>query len=222
MARRARNSDEAIPIDRFLRDEGYIGRAGGVARLVLEKAGLTRPGKTGMSSLKLPRAREVLGTELLRVCDRSSCREAVGDDLRQVVEVARAACDICGGSNNQGAVRGMVRGCADAGVRRIVVVGGTPRLDETLGRLVNGALEVRFVSGVEKEPNQREALMDCAWADLVVIWAPTPLPHKVSTLYGPDVCDADQVTVHRRGIEALALAVTAHLTRTPGRRTLHR
>ena len=55
---------------------------------------------------------------------------------------------------------------------------------------------------------------DCAWADLLVIWAPTPLPHKVSGLYRSDVCFVPRrVTVHRRGIEALATEVCDHLAR---------
>jgi hypothetical protein len=47
-----------------------------------------------------------------------------------------------------------------------------------------------------------------------VIWAPTPLPHKVSDLYRPETCDVRRrVTVHRRGIEALATEVIDHLSR---------
>ncbi len=214
--------DETIAIDRFLQDEGFTGLNAVVARRALEGAGLTRPGKIGMSSQKLERARLVLRTELLRICDRPECSSAMPGDARRVVEVSRPACDICGGSNNQGAVRRMVRACHAAGVDRVLIVGGTPRLHEALRGLLRDAVAVRFVSGLEKLPSLRDALMDCAWASLVVIWAPTPLPHKVSALYGPDVCDTDRVTVHRRGVEALAQAVADHLERTPGNRVTSR
>jgi hypothetical protein len=70
------------------------------------------------------------------------------------------------------------------------------------------------VDGTSKLPNGSDALRDCAWADLLVVWAPTPLPHKVSGLYRPEVCGvARRVTVHRRGIEALATEVCDHLSR---------
>jgi len=82
-------------------------------------------------------------------------------------------------------------------------------LDRTLGR----DLQLRFVDGTSNLPNGTDALRDCAWADLLVIWAPTPLPHKVSTLYRAEVCAVGhRVTVHRRGIEALAAEVVEHLS----------
>lgn len=224
-ARRARRvADEAVGIDRFLADAGFdTPDAARRARTALEDAGVTRPGKQGISSLKLERAREVLDAAIARVCGRPQCVELLETDGRAVVEVARHACEICGGSNNQGAIRDMVGACRDAGIGRVLVVGGTPRLHGSLAELVGrGGPELRFVSGLEKEPNQRDALMDCAWAHLVVIWAPTPLPHKVSTLYAADVCVADHVEVHRRGIEALAHTVADHLRRRPGHRVARR
>ena len=138
------------------------------------------------------------------------------------VEVARGACEVCGGSNNQGAVRRMVAACTAAGISRLVVVGGSPGGQVALGALLaTDALEVRFVDGT-RSTNEREALQTCAWADLVIVWAPTPLDHRVSDLYGADVCVADRVEVHRRGIEALANAVADHLSAVPGQRVARR
>jgi hypothetical protein len=92
-----------------------------------------------------------------------------------------------------------------------VVVGGTPTLWGTLGDLVAGdPIELRTIDGT-RATNEREALQNCAWADLVIVWAPTPLAHRVSDLYGADRCIADHVEVHRRGIAALATEVTTHL-----------
>ena len=138
----------------------------------------------------------------------------------RLVEVPRANCEVCGGSNNQAATRTMLAACADAGVSRILVVGGTPNQWEALEELLD-RVELRFVDGT-RGTNQRVALQNCAWTDLVIVWAPTPLAHRVSNLYGADVCVADHVQVNRRGIEALADAVTAHLQREPGRRVSHR
>lgn len=79
--------------------------------------------------------------------------------------------------------------------------------------IVGRAFELRFVDGTSNLPNGAGALRDCAWADLLIIWAPTPLPHKVSDLYRAEVCGvAHRVTVHRRGIEALAATVVEHFS----------
>jgi hypothetical protein len=222
--RSERGTDEAVGIDAFLAGEGFVSRDPAArARAALEAAGITRPGKTRFSSLKLDRARVTIDERLARVCTRAECRAQLEIGAREVVEVARFACEVCGGSNNQGAVRDMAVACRAAGVTRVLVVGGTPRLHGALSAFSSAdGPELRFVSGTEKEPNQRDALIDCGWADLVVVWAPTPLPHKVSRLYAADVCPADHVEVHRRGIEALALTVADHLRRLPGRRVARR
>jgi len=216
--------DQAVSIDGFLTAEGFVTAASAAtARAALEAAGITRPGKIGFSPLKLERARATIEARIARVCTRSQCRDLLEVDGRRVVEVARSACEVCGGSNNQGAMRDMAAACRTAGVGRVLVIGGTPRLHGALSALTDAdGPDLRFVSGTEKEPNQRDALIDCAWADLVVVWAPTPLPHKVSRLYAADVCDADHVEVHRRGIEALAHTVADHLRRLPGRRVARR
>lgn len=213
-------TDEAVGIDAFLAGEGFVSPgAAATARSNLEAAGITRPGKSGFSSLKLDRARATIDARLARVCTRAECRAQLEVGGREVVEVVRFACEVCGGSNNQGAVRDMAAACRAAGMTRVLVVGGTPRLHGALAAFSSADRpELRFVSGTEKEPNQRAALIDCEWADLVVVWAPTPLPHKVSRLYAADVCRADHVDVHRRGIEALARTVADHLRRLPGRR----
>ena len=215
--------DATINIDRFLADEGFGGSSAAIGRLALEEAGVTRPGKTGFASVKLERAREALAATLARVCDRPQCRELLPDDGRRIVDVERPACEVCGGSNNQGAIRRMTAACRTARVRRVLVVGGTPNQWESLAGLVAGqALELRFVDGTGRSVTQRDALQDCAWADLVIVWAPTPLAHRVSQLYASDVCIADRVDVHRRGIEALADAVSDHLAATPGQRVPRR
>lgn len=213
----ASHTDAVIAIDAFLTEEGFIGPNAALGRQALEDAGITRPGKTGFSSAKLDRARSALGV-FVRVCDRPECHELLADDPRRLIEVPRASCEVCGGSNNAGAMRRMVVACNDAGVRRLVIVGGTPNLWEELRTLVAGELlELRFVDGTQAT-NERSALQNCAWADLVVVWAPTPLAHRVSNLCSADVCVADRIAVHRRGIEAMASAVASHLAPTPGRR----
>jgi hypothetical protein len=205
-------ADTAIPD--LLRGEGFRSTVAlATARAVLEKAGLTRPGKTRIADEKLDRARDAIGRLLVRHCSSPECIAAVADDGRQPVEVERAHCSVCSGSNNTRALRRMGSVCARAGVRRVLVVGGRPPMYAELERTLGRDLQLRFVDGTSNLPNGTDALRDCAWADLLVIWAPTPLPHKVSTLYRAEVCGVGhRVTVHRRGLEALAAEVVEHLS----------
>ncbi len=200
----------------LLRAEGFQKpHAQAAARAALEEAGLTRPGKQGMADEKLERARDAIGARLVRHCSDPACTDAVVDDGRIPVEVERAHCSVCSGSNNTRALRRMAAACQAAGVRRVLVVGGRrPMYVEMERTLAGAALELRFVDGTSNLPNGADALRDCAWAHLLVIWAPTPLPHKVSDLYRPDLCITPRrVTVHRRGIEALGMEVVEHLSR---------
>ena len=203
-------------ISELLRGEGFVAPASvATARGVLEAAGLTRPGKERMADEKLDRARDALSRDLVRHCSDPACVAAVAGDGRLAVETDRANCSICSGSNNTRALRRMATDCATAGVRRVLIIGGRPPMWAEMDRTLRGAsLELRFVDGTSKLPSGADALRDCAWADLLVVWAPTPLPHKVSDLSRPDVCGvARRVVVHRRGIEALAMEVVDHLSR---------
>ncbi len=201
-----------LPIDTLLRAEGFVtADARAAARGVLEAAGLTRPGKERMAAEKLDRVRAALDAAVVRHCTDASCADAVATDGRLPLEVAKPHCSICSGSNNRRALRSMADACTAAGIRRVLVVGGRPPAYVELERELAG-LDLRFVDGTSNLPNQTDALRDCAWAQLLVIWAPTPLPHKVSALYRFDVCHvAHRVTVHRRGLEALADEVVRHL-----------
>ncbi|HEX3218708.1 MAG TPA: hypothetical protein VHU77_01560 [Candidatus Limnocylindria bacterium] len=206
-------SDTAITD--FLRGEGFVRpESVAAARTALEAAGLTRPGKRRMADEKLDRARDTIGHAMVRHCADAACVDAVVHDGRLPVESDKAHCSICSGSNNTRALRRMASSCAAAGVRRVLVVGGRPPMWQEMEGTLAPSLQLRFVDGTSKLPNLSEAQRDCAWADLLVIWAPTPLPHKVSGLYRPDVCFVSRrVTVHRRGIEALATEVCDHLSR---------
>jgi hypothetical protein len=200
----------------FLRSEGFVSPASAsAARAVLEEAGLTRPGKSRMADEKLDRARDALTLAVVRHCADSACLAVAAEDGRQSIETDKPHCAICSGSNNTRALRRMASACATAGVRRVLVVGGRPPMWSEMDRTLAGSgLDLRYVDGTSKLPSGADALRDCAWAELLVVWAPTPLPHKVSDLYRADVCAvARRVVVHRRGIEALAMEVVSHLER---------
>jgi hypothetical protein len=215
-----------IPVDiaTWLRELGFESEdSARTARETLEAAGLTRPGKSGMATTKLPRAKRAIADALILYCGDAECEALMPADGRQSVVVAAQACEVCGGSNNRRAIGEMASTCMEFAVTKLLVVGGTPRSEEALRRdLAPHAIELRVVSGTDNEPNLRDALDHCRWADLVAVWAPTPLPHKVSTLYTGPQCDARRVLVHSRGLEAFAHAVTDHLRATPGARVVRR
>ena len=201
---------------------GFTDDAAVRARRVLESHGLTRPHKQRISSAKLDRAPAVLETAPVRHCGSTTCQGLLSRDPRARVLVEVRNCQACEGSNNTRGAREMVAACEAAGLRRVLIVGGIPRTAEALEAGVGSALDLRFVSGTEGQPTQRRALEDCRWADLLVVWAPTPLPHKVSRLYTTEDCRVDKVEVRRRGVEALAHAVADHLTTPGNRRVAHR
>lgn len=179
---------------------------------VLERAGLSNAKKQRISASKRNQAERALAEALIRVCNRGDCRTAARDDLRETVDAAtQADCEICGGSSQRDAVDRMIAACARAGVVRVVVVGGSPVYREVLHRHVAGRLELRLIDG-QTARTQRDADADVKWADLVLIWGPTQLDHKVSELYsGPKV-----VIVRRRSPAQLAEeAVTFASRRTP-------
>lgn len=198
----------------LLRDEGFRRPESlAAARAALDASGLTRAGKQRMASEKLERARNALSLAIVRHCSSTECTAAVADDGRQAVEVERPQCSVCSGSNNVRALRRMAALCTQARVRRLLIIGGRPPNYAAMQRTLADALDLRFVDGTSNLPDGNAALRDCAWADLLVLWAPTPLPHKVSSLYRAEVCGVPhRVTVHRRGIEALAAEVIKHLS----------
>ncbi len=180
---------------------------------MLEEAGLTNPRKQAMVDSKVAPARELLASRLQGVCASLRCRETAPGTAaeRRPVEVVPAACEVCGGSNNLAAAREMVAACGRAAISRILIVGGTRTLHAELRSLLTGSgIELRCIDGAQTTPSKKDALGDLAWAELMVIWASTPLPHKVSASY-TDECPASlpHLTVARRGIEALCSEVTA-------------
>ncbi|MBI5949359.1 MAG: hypothetical protein HY875_14570 [Chloroflexi bacterium] len=206
-----------VEINAWLRGEGFASpTAAAAARSVLEDAGLTNPRKRAMVASKVEPARALLAARLQRVCGAGRCRETARQSAagRSQVEVPPASCEICGGSNNAAAAREMAAACVRAGVTRLLIVGGTRVLHAELKSLLAGSgVSLRCIDGAETTPSKKEALSDLAWADLMVIWASSPLPHKVSVSY-TDECPPSvaKVTVRRRGIEALCGEVTASVS----------
>ena len=118
----------------------------------------------------------------------------------------------CGGSDNRRALTELVDACEAAGLRRLVVVGGSPSFRDDFGG-VGGRLELRLVDGTTRRTKQ-EAIRDVDWADVVVVLGTTQLAHKVSKLYTDEpAAKGKLVKTARRGVSAIAEEIARHAER---------
>jgi hypothetical protein len=192
-----------LDLDTFLQGEGFGPTNRLAARAALEAASLTRPGKTRLSVEKLERARAALRDTFAVHCSSPECAawarttgriSALADDRRH--------CARCGGSENARAAQEL----SEVGLRRLVVVGGTPATREELERLLGGVVELRLVDGTRHRPIDR-AKADLEWADRVLLWGATELHHKVSKQYAYVAATRHKVVhVPRRGVAQLLAA----------------
>jgi len=172
--------------------------------LVLEEAGLSRPEKTGIALWKAGEVAATLGDRLVAVCSRGDCQNEVSGESERVAvsALAQGDCAFCGGSTNARAVELMVKAWTKAGLSKLCVVGGSPNARTELEAIVDGALELRLVDGLESRTSA-QAAADLAWADRVALWGGTQLAHKVSRLYK----GAHVVQFAKRSIGELARAM---------------
>ncbi len=177
------------PISVFLNSLGIAGvEQQAIARAVLENEGYTRAGRTNMAVHKEAAAQESLDAQLAFHCSTPTCRQSLQSQEsdaaspRRLIQVERGACEVCEGSADRRALAEMGIAMTEAGLSRAVVVGGTDQKAAKIRELSPNSLQWRFVDGLVNI-NQRDAASDLKWADVVVIWATTPLPHRVSNLY---------------------------------------
>ncbi len=178
-----------VPITRLRSELGLHEDAEPALRALLADRGLLVA--HGVNGSTLREVRALLAAELAVSCGDPVC-DTLAPRFGGPVVVRGASCIVCCGSVNERARKRALAACRDAGVRRIVVLGGSPRAREELygdyvDRLPDGTsrpfgIEWRLVDGTGR-PSEREALANIAWADIIVVWANTQLDHKVSTLY---------------------------------------
>ncbi len=198
-----------VAINDFLASLGLTGVDAATARSILEEEGITNPRKARLAVAKTDRARTAIDGKLARLCH--ACQGRVGLEGREFVQVRPETCSNCGGSRNARALEELVGACAAAGIRRLVVVGGSPDIRRELG-ILNPRLELRLIDGTERR-TRAQADRDLAWAHLAVVCGATQLAHRVSLLYTGAKTSAPVITSSRRGVEAIAGAVVEHLAR---------
>lgn len=195
-----------IEIDALLTDEGFdTDDAQRRARACLEALGLTRAGKRNIAEAKLPAVHEALSSRFLRTCGREECRRLGAADRREAATVTPLSCELCAGSNNRRAALALARRLRREHLSRLLIVGGTPRLHTELDRLLGPeGIELRVVDGAAGSHSARDAAPNLQWAQVMVIWGASPLPHKVSKLYTESPpAHIRVVKFARRGITAL-------------------
>jgi hypothetical protein len=199
-----------IAIAELLENEGFAGPAAIRARAVLEEAGLTRPGKVRIALSKVEPAREVLSERLARLCGKPACADAAQE--REVVKVLASDCEACAGSRNKSAGRTAAQALRGQGVSRLLVLGGSPATQETLRSVLGEGFEVRCIDGTNGTRPQKRVWADLDWAQVLVIWGSTYLPHKVSMKYtGYRPLGLRVVQVGRRGVEAVCQELARQL-----------
>ena len=192
---------EDLALSELLSSRGFDGAAAERALDRLRADGLTRRGKTRIARAKIEAVDRAFAAAFARHCHKPDCRPRAGDP-REPVLVAAAHCETCGGSDNRLAVDRMLAAARRAGVRKLLVAGGSPGTRGDLEQLCAGRLALRFVTR-ETTPNRRTVGPLLDWADIAVIWVSTEISHKATAvLRGPKV-----LRVMRRGVAALADAV---------------
>lgn len=209
-----------VSIDEFLVKMGFDSvQSRKPARALLERHGLTHPGKQRMAIAKVPVAEALLLERFVLLCGDTKCVKLGGVQSgvsgRDSVLVSPTACSVCGGSNIRRALLYMGLVLKDKGIVRLLVVGGTkPAHQELKDVLVQDyGITIKFVAGAEGAQAKKTAISNMKWAQLCVIWGSTPLDHKISELYKSDrpagliVVD----TLTKRGVEALCDEVVKKL-----------
>lgn len=179
------------------------------ARAALEEAQLTRPGKVNVDGAKRGAIEAVLDGQFHVSCGVAECSEQAAG--RVLIHTGnRSACRVCGGSSNRRALRLAEQAFRDAGIRNIVVVGGSPATRDELSLAKPETWELRLIDGTERR-NGELARADLRWADLVLVWGSSELDHKVSELYTRDPAFRHKVVLaSRRGVAALLEEAIAH------------
>jgi len=185
------------------------------ARAILERHGMTSPRKLNMSIEKAPEARTLLFARALFLCRSPDCAALAAPTVagREVIIVEPAHCVICAGSGQRRAALLLARDMVTTGRLRLLLIGGTPHQHRELAQpLAEGGVELRAVDGLKRAHSAVEAARQAAWADVVAIWAATPVKHKVTQVYTDAVPPRTlRVIVARRGLESLCADVRTAL-----------
>ena len=204
-----------ILIPQMLREFGIAdGASQQLARQALSDWGLiTRPNRQKIAAYKRDDSLEALTESFIWHCNNGDCR--MGARAPGAVSglppllVEQPHCSVCGGSRDTSALSRMAGALAAARLSRVLVVGGTENKRREILEKSPPGVDWQFVDGKAARPD-RLLRSHREWAEIIVLWASTILDHRVSAHF-PARGDDRVITVPRRGIAALADAVTRHV-----------
>lgn len=209
-----------LPISQLLKELGIAdGESQRLARQSLAEWGVIRPDRQRIAAYKRDDALLALSESFRWHCGNGDCRgqarraipsDSPADD-RPPLLVEQPACSICQGSPDASALRRMAEALRAAGLSKVLVVGGSQNKRQEILRKSPPGIQWRLLDGTTAKPD-RLFRPDREWAEVIVLWGSTELDHRVSDHF-PAKGDDRVITAARRGITALADAVTQHLRR---------
>ncbi len=205
---------DATCIANLLAKAGFIGaEPQRKARATLEREGLTKPEKANIANYKLPRVEALLDKTFLRSCEH--CMEitkARNDLVRDVVVVPPEGCEICKNSSNRRSVLALCPVMKQHGIYSIIIVGGYQSSIDEFKNLMREECSQVLVTCIEgnKQVSEQRINSISESHQLIIIWARTPLPHKLSNQFS---APQKTITVPTTGIEAVAKKIKEHLNK---------
>jgi hypothetical protein len=142
------------------------------------------------------------------------CPHCPDGGSRAVLQVPRARCEVCGGSNIQRTGRQFIDHFLSCGFTRMTVVGGSPKYHRQLRGLVDHhRIKLRTVPGHSRR-SRRQARDDIRGSDLVVVWGASQIAHSTSEHYTGQASEGRVLVVQHRGIAGMLEAVTQAIAST--------
>ena len=174
------------------------------AVVALQESGVisARPNRSAIAKFKETAVKEALQTHFFWHCRRGDCTTDSIESGKPLLLVDGESCGASSHSPRQALLSELGDALQERGIGKILLVGGTQEYWQEISSSSPKALNWRFVDG-KKAKDERFYRPHKDWADLIVIWASTPLNHKVSKKF-PSAGDRRVVTAAGRGIEAMA------------------
>lgn len=130
-----------------------------------------------------PAIQRMVQGRMARVCGHPQCNLMAQNDDRVRVRVAEQDCEVCGGDRDQRWFARLVRECGRAGVRRLLVIGGSAGTQKALRELSQGQpVDLRLVDA-EDEVHPARVRGRVEGCDLLVLWSELVVPELVSDAY---------------------------------------
>lgn len=161
----------------------------------------------------------LLTERVRRCCVDPLCNQVVANQNLIALRVdAESACEVCHGNNERRWFLRMTQECERAGVRRLLLVGGTDAVHEQVRGLCQG-LRVDFrIVGAHEELVAARIQGRVEGCDMLVLWGPELVDAATSAAYGEAAQSQDRPVAYvigpRCSVYALARAVTNRVTRS--------